>query len=106
VADAGERLRAALDGRLDGELLTDGVARSLWATDASIYLRRPEAVVVARSQQLTGYCLTDSDIDTAIDMLKDDLDACGREMKRLLEVNNRGSLFEGWPKGGDAALEA
>jgi len=62
--------------------------------------------VVARSQQLTGYCLTDSDIDTAIDMLKDDLDACGREMKRLLEVNNRGSLFEGWPKGGDAALEA
>jgi len=50
VADAGERLRAALDGRLDGELLTDGVARSLWATDASIYLRRPEAVVVARTE--------------------------------------------------------
>ena len=31
-------------------LLTDDVARSLWATDASIYLRRPEAVVVARSE--------------------------------------------------------
>ena len=49
-SDAGERLRAALDGRLDGALLTDDVARSLWATDASIYLRRPEAVVVARSE--------------------------------------------------------
>ena len=45
-----QRLGAALDGRLDGELHTDDVARSLWATDASIYLRRPEAVVVARSE--------------------------------------------------------
>jgi hypothetical protein len=35
-------------------------------------------------------------------MLKDDLDACGREMKRLLEVNRRGSMFEGWPKPKDA----
>jgi hypothetical protein len=35
--------------------------------------------VIARSNQLT-----------------DDLDACAREMKRLLEVNSRGALFEGW----------
>ncbi|HEX3317456.1 MAG TPA: FAD-binding and (Fe-S)-binding domain-containing protein, partial [Solirubrobacteraceae bacterium] len=48
---APQRLGAALRGRLDGELLTDDVARSLWATDASIYLRRPEAVVVARSER-------------------------------------------------------
>jgi FAD/FMN-containing dehydrogenase/Fe-S oxidoreductase len=47
---AAQRLRAALQGRLDGDLLIDDVARSLWATDASIYLRRPEAVVVARSE--------------------------------------------------------
>jgi len=45
------RLRAALAGRLDGELLTDAMSRSLWATDASIYRRRPEAVVIARSER-------------------------------------------------------
>ena len=38
----------------------------------------------------------DRDVDTAIQMLKDDLDACAREMKRLIEVNSRGALFEGW----------
>ena len=54
------------------------------------------AKVLARSQQLTGYCIEEHDVDTAIQMLKDDLDACGREMKRLLKVNRR-SLFEGWP---------
>jgi hypothetical protein len=36
----------------------------------------------------------------------DDLDACAREMKRLLEVNRRGSLFEGWPSANDDAVEA
>ena len=46
---------------------------------------------------MTPDCLTDEEIDTAIQLLKDDLDACGREMKRLLEVNSRGSMFEGWP---------
>jgi FAD/FMN-containing dehydrogenase/Fe-S oxidoreductase len=45
------RLRAALGARLDGELLTDPMSRSLWATDASIYRRRPHAVVVARSER-------------------------------------------------------
>ena len=55
------------------------------------------ARVMARTQQLTGHCTEDAEIDTAIQMLKDDLDACGREMKRLIEVNARGSVFAGWP---------
>jgi hypothetical protein len=37
-------------------------------------------------------------------MLKDDLDACAREMKRLLEVNRRGAMFEGWPSANDDTL--
>lgn len=57
--------------------------------------------VLARSHQLTGDCLEDEEVDTAIQMLKEDLDACAREMKRLLEVNRRGSLFEGWPSPRD-----
>jgi len=52
--------------------------------------------VHARSQTLTAYCTDPLEIDGAIQMLKDDLDACAREMKRLIEVNNRGALFEGW----------
>ena len=55
------------------------------------------AKVMARSHQLTNDCTADSEIDTAIQMLKDDLDACAREMKRLIEVNSRGSVFAGWP---------
>jgi hypothetical protein len=58
--------------------------------------------VLARSNPLTGDCIEDHEVDVAIQMLKDDLDACGREMKRLLEVNRRGSMFEGWPSGRDA----
>ena len=54
------------------------------------------ARVMARSLQLTGSCLSDDEIDAAVGMLKDDLDACAKEMKRLLKVN-RASLFEGWP---------
>ena len=54
------------------------------------------ARVLARSNALTGYCADEEDIDEAIQMLKDDLDACGREMKRLIEVNSRGAMFEGW----------
>ena len=52
--------------------------------------------VLARSNLLTSFCVEEHEIDTAIAMLKDDLDACAREMKRLLEVNSRGALFEGW----------
>ena len=55
------------------------------------------ARVTARSHQLTGNCIDDDEIDSAIQLLKDDLDACGREMKRLLKVNRSGALFEGWP---------
>jgi hypothetical protein len=54
------------------------------------------ARVLARSDQISGYCLEDEEIDAAIQMLKEDLDACAREMKRLNAVN-RGPLFEGWP---------
>lgn len=52
--------------------------------------------VLTRSNQLSGYCLDDQEIEDAVQMLKDDLDACAREMKRLNEVNSRGALFEGW----------
>jgi hypothetical protein len=55
------------------------------------------ARVMARSLQLTGECDEDGEIDAIIEMLKDDLDACAREMKRLIKVNRSGSLFEGWP---------
>ena len=54
------------------------------------------ARVLARTQPLTSFCGTDREVDTAIEMLKADLDACAREMKRLIEVNSRGALFEGW----------
>lgn len=64
------------------------------------------AKLMARSHQLTGDCMTDGEIDTAIQMLKDDLDSCAREMKRLVEVNQRGSLFEGWPSAKDDIIEA
>ena len=52
--------------------------------------------VLARSGLLTGFCGDAHEIDEAIAMLKDDLDACAREMKRLNEVNSRGTMFEGW----------
>jgi len=55
------------------------------------------ARVMARSQQLTGDCTEGGEIDAIILMLKDDLDACAKEMKRLVKVNRSGSLFEGWP---------
>ena len=64
------------------------------------------ARVMAHSRQLTSNCIANAEIDTAIEMLKDDLDACAKEMKRLIEVNRRGSLFEGWPSGKDDLLEA
>ena len=54
------------------------------------------AKLMARSHQLTAGCTADDEIDTNIQLLKDDLDACAKEMKRLVNVNRR-SLFEGWP---------
>ena len=64
------------------------------------------AKVLAHSVRLTGHCSDEDEVDTAIQMLKDDLDACAKEMKRLIEVNRRGSLFEGWPSARDDALGA
>ena len=55
------------------------------------------ARVLARSLELTGYCTDDREIETMVEMLKDDLDACAKEMKRLRAANLRGALFEGWP---------
>ena len=55
------------------------------------------ARVMTRSLQITGDSTEDEEIDTAIQMLKDDLDACAKEMKRLLKVNRSGAMFEGWP---------
>ena len=52
--------------------------------------------VLARSLQLTNFLADEGDIDATIAMLKDDLDACAREMKRLAQLNSRGALFEGW----------
>ena len=63
------------------------------------------ARVIARTHLLTGECSTDGEIDAAIHMLKDDLDACAREMKRLVALERRGSLFEGWPSADDEFLQ-
>ena len=57
--------------------------------------------VLARSNQLTSYCSDEREIDGAIQLLKDDLDACGREMKRFAQIDRRGALFEGWPSAND-----
>lgn len=54
------------------------------------------ARVLARSLQLTNFLAEEQNIDTAVALLKDDLDACAREMKRLVRINSRGALFEGW----------
>ena len=62
------------------------------------------ARVMARSLELTPGCTSDSDVDGHIAMLKDDLDACAKEMKGLLKVNSSGALFEGWPSAGDSVL--
>src|SRR5215203_3716929 len=44
------QLHAALEGELEGYLRTDEASRAMWSTDASIYLRKPVGVVVARSE--------------------------------------------------------
>jgi hypothetical protein len=63
------------------------------------------ARVTARAHQLTRDCSSDAEIDSAIQMLKDDLDACAREMKRLIALDRRGSLFEGWPPARDEIFD-
>jgi hypothetical protein len=61
--------------------------------------------VMARSHQLSGSYTTEEAIDGAIQMLKDDLDACAKEMKRFARLDRRGSLFEGWPSANDDVVE-
>jgi hypothetical protein len=63
------------------------------------------ARVMARSLQLTG-CVSDDEIDASIEILKDDLEACAKEMKRLVKVNRGKSLFEDWPSAKDDVAEA
>ena len=53
------------------------------------------ARVLARSHQLSAGCSSDEEVDANIQMLKDDLDACGKEMKRLLKVNRSVVIFAG-----------
>jgi hypothetical protein len=91
TASPGERQEAYMTGILDKFHVEYGIHG---------------ARVMARSHQLTAGCLADGEIDAAIQMLKDDLDACAKEMKRLIELNQRGSLFEGWPSANDDAVEA
>jgi hypothetical protein len=62
--------------------------------------------VIARSRQLSSDCTTDSEIDDTVQMLKDDLDACAREMKRLVAIDARGAMFQGWPSAKDDLLDA
>ena len=62
--------------------------------------------VMARSNHLSGFCNSEGEIDEAIEMLKSDLDGCAREMKRLVAIDNRGALFEGWPSARDDLLDA
>ena len=63
------------------------------------------ARVMTRSLQLTAHCRTDEEIDASIEQLIDDLEACAREMKRLVKINRSASLFEGWPTANDDVLE-
>ncbi len=64
------------------------------------------ARVMARTYQLTDNCTSDGEIDTNIQMLKDDLDACAKEIKRRLTIDERGALFEGWLSAKDDPLNA
>jgi hypothetical protein len=59
------------------------------------------ARVMARTHQLTAACTSDAQIEMHIQMLKDDLDACAKEMKRFVKIDSRGALFEGWPSAND-----
>ena len=64
------------------------------------------ARVLARSLELTDACTSDAEVDSHIQMLKDDLDACAKEMKGLIKVNSSGAMFEGWPSPSDSVLNA
>lgn len=50
------------------------------------------ARVMVQSHQLTAGCIADGEIDANIQALKDDLDACAREMKEKVAAERR-SMF-------------
>src|SRR5215210_4888637 len=52
------QLHAALEGEFEGYLRTDEASRAMWSTDASIYLRKPVGVVVARSEEDVKHSLS------------------------------------------------
>ncbi len=64
------------------------------------------ARVMARTHQLTVDCTSDGEIDANIQMLKDDLDACAKEINRRLTIDERGALFEGWLSAKDDPVNA
>ena len=63
------------------------------------------AKLMARSLELTAGCRSDAEIEANVHMLKDDLDSCERDMKRLVRLSRNGSLFEGWPAAKDQVLD-
>ena len=64
------------------------------------------ARVMARTLQLNAGCRSDAEIEATVQMLKDDLDSCERQMKRLVRLDRKGALFEGWPSAKDQVLDA
>ena len=64
------------------------------------------ARVMTRSPQLTAGCRSDEEIEANIALLIDDLEACAREMKRIVKINRGASVFEGWPSANDDVLES
>ncbi|MBA3794996.1 MAG: FAD-binding oxidoreductase, partial [Rubrobacter sp.] len=97
-----EGLHAALDGKLEGYLRTDEVSRALWSTDASIYLRKPAGVVVARSENDVKLALAAArDLDLSITPRGTGTSLAGQatapglaldvsEMNRVVEVDLEG----------------
>jgi len=51
------------------------------------------ARVLATSDALTAGCLAEGEIDTAIQMLKDDLDAVAKRMKLAVKTHRQSLLF-------------
>lgn len=47
------------------------------------------ARIMVRSHALTSGCVAEGEIDTNVQMLKDDLDACAKEMKRVVAKDRR-----------------
>src|SRR5215210_2008948 len=97
-----EQLHDALDGELEGYLRTDDASRALWSTDASIYLRKPVGVVIARSEEDVsralsvarelGLCITPRGTGTSLagQATAPGLALDVSEMRRALEVDLEG----------------